>query len=149
MNDFEQRTVSVESGVTVLARVLRIAATGLGIVAIVIGLVYATRIFEAVYTNLRAPEGMEGLLEEWAAAVDEDDLTFVINGEQHSFARVAGIVVLGMGGIVLAWVAMGIMVTGAKVISLTAGDRDAVKKILTHAFGPAGKPPGQSTSGEA
>lgn len=146
MNDFEQHTISVDSGMSTLARFLRIAATVLGIVAIVIGLVYATRIFEAAYSNLRAPEGIEGLLDRWEAAVDEDDLTFNIDGERHSFARVVGIVVLGMGGVVLAWLAMGIMVTGAKIISLTAGDREAVKKILTHAFGPAGKAPGHSTS---
>lgn len=148
MNDFEQNTISVDSGVSTLARFLRIAATVLGIVAIVIGLVYATRIFEAVYSNLRAPEGIEGLLDRWERVLGEEDLTFAIGGEEHSFARSAGIVVVGVGAMLLARVAMGIMVAGAKIISLTAGDREAVRKILTHAFGAAGKPPGQPTSSQ-
>jgi len=148
MNDFEQHTISVDSGMSTLARFMRIAATVLGIVAIVVGLVYATRIFEAVYSNLRAPEGIEGLLDRWEQVLGEEDLTFAIGEDEHSFARPAGIVVVGVGAMLLARVAMGIMVTGAKIISLTAGDREAVKKILTHAFGSAGKPSGHSTSNQ-
>jgi len=144
MNYVDQHTISFDSGVSTLARFLRMAATVLGIVAIVIGLVYATRIFEAVYSNLRAPEGIEGLLDRWAQVLGEKDLTFAIGGEEHSFARPAGIVVVGVGAMLLARVTMGLMVAGAKIISLTAGDREAVKKILTHAFGSAGRPRGHS-----
>ena len=42
---------------------------------------------------------------------------------------------LGAGGFLLAWIAMGIMLTGAKIVSWTTSDREAILKILNHVFG--------------
>ena len=39
------------------------------------------------------------------------------------------------GGLLSAWLTLAIMQTGAKIVSLTAGDRNAVTKILRTAFG--------------
>jgi len=42
---------------------------------------------------------------------------------------------------------MGIMLAGAKIVSWTLSDREAVKKVLVHAFGPARKPETSKPSG--
>ena len=49
--------------------------------------------------------------------------------------------VIGLGrGFMLTWIALGFIIAGAKVISWTLSDREAVKKLLVHAFGSTRKP---------
>ena len=69
-----------------------------------------------------------------------------IEGRAVPLARVIAVIVLGGGSLLLAWLALGIMLTGAKIVSWTAGDREAVKKILTHVFGP-GRVAGEVATG--
>ena len=145
MQDHQRDEMTVSSGIGVMGRLLRVFATLLGIVAIVVGLVYAVKIFDLVYSNLSAPADFQGVLTQWASAVGGEELDFVHEGGRVPLANIVAILVVGGGTLVLAWVAMGIMLTGAKIVSWTAGDRDAVKKILTHAFGPGRKPPSHTT----
>lgn len=118
-------------------QLIRATVAILGIIAIIIGLTYATRMFGLIYTTLQAPEAFQVHLDTWVAAVGGEELNIVVEGTTYPGARVVAIIVLGGGAAILAWIAMGFIRTGAKTVSWILGDREAVKKILLHAFGPA------------
>jgi len=141
MEDDLQRTVSVESSVSAFASLMRVLATVLGIVAIIVGLVYAMKIFDVVYRNVREPEGMRASIDKWQEALGADDIVVPVEGAAVHCGKIVTIAVIGCAVLILVRIAMGIMAVGGKIISWTAGDREAVKRILTHAFGPGQKPP--------
>ena len=135
-NNREKSTFSMQS----FLQVIRAMGAFLGIVAVIIGLVYATRIFGLIFNVLQAPEAFGALLNKWTETVGGDELNIDIAGTTYHGARIIAISVLGCGISILAWIAMGIIKVGAKTISWTLSDREAVKKILTHAFGSTAKP---------
>ena len=141
MEDDFQRTASVDSSVTTLGNLVRVAATVLGLVAIIVGLVYAVKIFDVVYHNVRQPEGVSATIDKWEDVLGADEFVVNIQNDEIRYGRVVTIAVIGVAALALVHIAMGIMAVGAKIVSITAGDREAVKKILTHAFGPTQRPP--------
>ena len=135
------------SGLTVQAfmNILRLAATGLGIVVIIIGLVYATRIFHVIYTTLQSPEAFQSLLDQWVAVLGGKELDLTIAGGTFHGANVFSVLVLGGGAAILAWIAIGLILAGAKIVSWTTGDSDTIKRILRHTYGSERKVQGPST----
>lgn len=121
-----------------LHQVIRAAAGVLGVVIIVIGLVFAMRLFAALLGTLRNPEGIQPQVAQWATVLGGDELTVVIAGNKYPCGRIVAVIVLGGGSVVLAWIAMGLTLTGAKLVSWTLGEREAIKRILNHAFGTGG-----------
>jgi hypothetical protein len=133
-------------GLQTLPQIMRAVGAVLGAIAILIGLVYATRVFGMVITTLHNPEAFQAYLDKWATAVGGAELDVTIDGTTFHCAREVGIMVLGGGTVILGWIAMGFMVAGAKIVSWTAGDREAVKRLLAQAFGSTGRP-GQNKPG--
>ena len=123
-----------------LLQVLRAIGAGLGVIAIVTGLVYATRMFAVIFTALHSPEVFQAHMEKWVAAVGGAQLDVVVGGIVIHGASIFAILILGGGAAILAWISMGLILAGAKTMSWIPGDREAVKKLLVHAFGPARKP---------
>jgi hypothetical protein len=123
-----------------MAQALRVAAAALGVVAIIIGLVYATRVFGMAFTALRDPVGFGEHVEQWVAAVGGDQLDIVVENVTLRPARPVALMVLGGGTAILAWIAIGITLAGAKTLSWTLGDGEAVRKLLVHAFGATAAP---------
>jgi len=120
-----------------LLQIIRAVSAGLGVIAITIGLIYVTRIFSAVFSALQGPETFQGLLDKWIPAVGGDELDIVTSGgATYHTARLVAIIVLGGGSVVLAWISMGLILTGAKIVSWTLSDREAIKRMLVYAFGP-------------
>ena len=119
---------------------LRLIAAVLGIVLIIIGLIYAVKMFSAIYTALQNPEDVQPLIDRWTAAIGASGLSFTIGENTYNIAKPFVVIILGIGSVVLAHIAIGLVIAGAKVISWTTSDREAVKRILTHAFG-SQKPP--------
>ena len=122
-----------------LLQIIRAVGAILGVIAIVIGLVYATRMFGLVFAALHAPEAFQTHLDKWVTAVGDGELDIAIGGTTYHGARMIAIMLLGGGTFILAWLSMGIILAGAKTVSWTLSDREAVKKVLVHAFGPARK----------
>ena len=113
----------------------RLAATVLGLIVIVVGLVYAAKIFVSIYDTLWAPETLKAPLAKWADAVGGEDLDVELEGQTYHAARGLAVLVVVVFNLILAWISMGIMLTGAKIVSWTSSEREAVKKILKHALG--------------
>ena len=132
-----------------LLQIIRAIAAILGVIAIGIGLVYTTRVFDAVFTALHAPGAFQAHLDKWMLAVGGEQLDIVIAGTTYHGARSIAIMVLGSGATILAWISMGLVLAGAKTVSWTLSDREAVKKLLVHAFGPArGIEPNKPSGGD-
>lgn len=114
---------------------LRLLASFVGIVAVVTGLVLAVLVFYAIYDNLTDPGDARRLIRRWSDALGGDDLVLEIRDQAYPAGQLLAVLVLGGGAAILGWLALGIMVTGAKVISWTASDREAIRRILRSAFG--------------
>jgi len=119
---------------------VRIVGAVLGIITIVIGLVYATRTFDLVLNTLHAPGAFGTHLDKWVDAVGGEQLDLTIAGETLHGSRMFAIMILGGGATILVWLSLGFIVVGAKVVGWTLSDREAIKKLLVHAFGPSRKP---------
>lgn len=131
-----------------LSSVARLMAMGLGIIAIVIGLYCSAKVFFGIHDVLTNPEGFQAIYQQWVEAVGGEELSVQIDDDQFPVANLVAILVLGLGSLALAWIAIGIMITGARIVSWTSSDREAIKKILRHTFGSGGAPKrGASASG--
>lgn len=120
-----------------MVRVLRMMASIFGIAVMAVGLFYATRLFTVIYETLQDPVGQAPLFDHWAQLIaGEEGFDITVQGQTLHLARLLGIVVVGGGLLVLTWIAMGMMLVGARIVSTCLGDLDAVRRILNHAFGP-------------
>ena len=150
MRESERETMADLVNLQPILQGLRIAGAVIGVIAMAFGLIYVTRVFSVLFTALRYPEKNKALIDGWIAAVGGNELDIVISGTTCHGANVVAVAVLGGGATVLAWLALALVLAGAKTISWTLSDREAVKKLLEHAFGPTGKPvPKQPNGGEA
>jgi hypothetical protein len=122
------------------ASAARLITTGLGIVVVVIGLFCAMKVFFGIYAVLNSPQQFQPVYQQWVELIGGEALSVPIDGKPFPLANLAAVLVLGLGALVLAWIALAIMLTGAKIVSWTTSDREAIKKILKHAFGSSGKP---------
>jgi hypothetical protein len=131
MREHGRETTSESFDMQFCFQVLRATGAVLGIIAMIMGLVYATRLFAAIFAALRAPESCQTLIGTWSTAV---------GGDAYHCAQIVAIAILGGGATLLAWLSLGLVWAGAKTVSWTLSDREAVKKMLERAFGPARKP---------
>lgn len=132
----DQPPVSLASAIEMLPR---LCANIVGIVAIVAGLWLTIDLFGAIHRGLTGPEDARPLLKQWAETLGGDKLTVKVADQSYPLAPSLAIVVVGAGCCVLTWLALGIMLAGAKIITWTSSEREAVRKILQHALGSAGK----------
>lgn len=114
---------------------LRLCASVVGIVTILIGLWLALKLFGAVAEGLRSPDAFSETWKQWAAVVGGDGLKLKIGEEEVAFAPAASVAAVGMGLCLLTWLSLGVMLTGAKIVAWASGEREAVKRVLQHALG--------------
>lgn len=119
---------------------VRIAGGIIGLVAIVAGVACALLVFQLIYIAVKTPDLLEPGLARWARAIGGDELSVTIGDKTVAFARPVAIMIMGASGVAMAWLAMGIALVGAKVVSWTISDVETMKKLLKHAFGPTMKP---------
>ena len=140
MKDYDQQQEDDIFTMKHVMGVMRALGALLGVIAIIMGLVYASRMFALIFDALHEPELFRSQLATWAAAIGGDELDLVIAGASYPVANVLALLVLGVGALVLTWLALGLVLAGAKTVSWCLGDREAVKRILVHAFGRKGQP---------
>jgi hypothetical protein len=132
----DQPSVSIVGSLEMLPR---LCANVIGVVAVVAGLWLAIDLFNAIYHGLNAPENVRPLLDQWGATLGGDKLTVKVADKSYPLASLAATIIVGAGCGVLTWLAIGVMLTGAKIIAWTSSDREAIRRILQYAFGPAGR----------
>jgi hypothetical protein len=115
---------------------LRMVGAGIGFFAILLGLIFALVLALSVYGGLKEPERFGTTIAKWEKTVGGRDLDVMIEGRAFPVARPLAVVIMGGGALLLIYVAMGAMFVGAKIVASTVTDREAIRKLLEHAFGP-------------
>ena len=114
---------------------VRLCASAVGIVTILIGLWLALKLFGTIAQGLRTPDAFSETWKQWAAVVGGDGLKLKVGEQEAAFAPAASVAAVGMGLSLLTWLSLGIMLTGAKIVAWASGEREAVERVLQHALG--------------
>ncbi len=108
----------------------------LGLTMMILGVVYSIRIFGWIAEGLRNPEAMGGIISQWEQAITGGEpFALSLGGEELPLSKFCAVLVLAFGAWILVKIAFLFLKEGAKAISNTLGDKDAIKRILQHAFG--------------
>jgi len=141
---YEDRN-GLASSMETIKSIAAVIATVIGLIVMVIGLKYTVDIFYFIYDALRTPELLNGMIQDMANSIGGDAFTLNVGKKVFPMANIMALMVYCGGSVALAWVAMGLIRTGARIVSWTSGDREAVKQILHYAFGNAMRPKMQTT----
>jgi hypothetical protein len=117
-----------------VAQLARIGTSVFGIVIIIVGLTMVLKIFGSIHDILVEPEAVDDLIGRWAKAMGGGDAPIKIEGTEVNLGRFAATIFLGMGGYVLSRIALSIMQSGARIVQMTTGDKEAVKRIIQQAL---------------
>jgi len=110
----------VVRSLSVIGRIIGLIA---GIVILCIGIYFSTKVFYLVYDNMHSPEAFRDTFNAWVKAIDRDEMHVKIVGEEYKLAPYLVFGFLIMGILLLAHIAVTIMVSGAKVISICSGQK--------------------------
>ena len=123
------------SVVETIKTIISLLATILGLVVIIIGLKYAMDMFQLIFTILKSPAYLAGVIHQMAESIGGSAFDLKLEGRAVPLANIMALMVYCCGALLMAWLTLVMMHTGAKIVSLTAGDRRAVKELLQSAFG--------------
>jgi len=121
--------------VEVLKLIISGLATCAGLVVVIIGLKYSLDVFDLIFTMLHSPSYLTDPVQQLAASFGGDAFDIVLSDRTIPLAKFIALVVYCLGVLTCAFLTMAMMQTGAKMVSLTAGDKGAIKQLLQHAFG--------------
>jgi uncharacterized membrane protein YoaK (UPF0700 family) len=121
--------------VETIKKIISLIATCIGLAIIIIGLKYAMDIFELIFTILKSPTYLTGPIQQMAESIGGSAFDLRLKDRSIPLANIMALTVYCCGALVGAWLTLALMHTGAKIVSLTAGDRSAVKQLLHSAFG--------------
>jgi hypothetical protein len=134
------------SAVETIKNIISLVATCVGLVVIIIGLRYAMDIFQLIFSILKSPTYLTEPIRQMAEVIGGSALDLSWEGRAVFLANIIALIVYCCGILLCAWLTMALMHTGAKIISLSTGDRSAVKKLLQSAFGNSLQP--KATTGK-
>jgi hypothetical protein len=121
--------------VEIIKKIISLMATCLGLAIILIGLKYAMDIFELIFTILKSPTYLTDPIQQMAESIGGRAFDLKLESRSVPLANIMALMVYCGGALLSAWLTLALMHTGAKIVSLTAGDRSAVKQLLQSAFG--------------
>ncbi len=128
------------SVVEILKKIISLIGTCIGLMVILIGLKYTTEIFQLIFSILQSPESLSQPIQELASSIGGSAFDLKLTERSIPLANIMALIVYCFGALLSAWLTIALMHTGAKIISLTSGDRTAVKQILQSAFGRSQRP---------
>ena len=126
--------------VETIKKIIGLIATCLGLVVIIIGLKYAIDIFQLIFTILKSPASLTGPIQQMASSIGGSAFDLKLTDRTVPLANIIGLIVYSGGLLLSAFLTLALMHTGAKIVSLTASDRGAVKQLLQSAFGSSLQP---------
>jgi hypothetical protein len=134
MNRLPKKETSAPA-VETIKDIISLVATCIGLAVIIIGLKYAMDIFQLIFTILKSPTYLTEPIQQMAKIIGGSAFDGKLEGGTVFLANIMALTVYCCGALLCAWLTLALMHTGAKIISLTVGDRSAVKKLLQSAFG--------------
>lgn len=144
LTEKETTTPAVET----IKSIISLVATCIGLVVIIIGLKYAMDIVQLIFTILESPTYLKDPVQQIAEVIGENAFGGRLEGGTVFLANIMALTVYCCGALVLAWLTLAMMQTGAKIVSLNVGDRSAVKTLLQSAFGKSLQPKATTEKGD-
>ena len=139
MGDYGPRGQINQAAPLSAGSVMRAIASLIGLGIIILGLVFAVQTFLAIRDSVTKSAAFQETVKKWVEVLGGDEAGLKIKDEMVPVARVGAMAAVFGGYFVMAWLSIGIMVAGARIISWTTGDREAVRQIIREAMGPRGK----------
>jgi hypothetical protein len=123
--------------------IFRGIASLLGLGIIILGLYLALKTYTTIQRGVTEPVTFQETVKKWTEVMDvspKNDPAAAAWDEKTRFeaeavAQVMGVVAIGGAYFILCWLTVAIMTAGARIISWTTGDREAVRKIIREALG--------------
>ncbi len=128
-----------QASIEIIKQAIRGIGGLVGVIAIVVGVVYVAKLMDLIFTLLSAPEGGQRVLA-FAELLGGASLELPSAHGPVPFAMPLAVVFYIAGLLMVGWLALGLIITGAKVVSYCLTDRKSIKELLTYAFGPKAKP---------
>ena len=128
------------SAVETIKKIISLIATFIGLAVIIVGLKYAIDIFQLIFTILKSPASLTGPIQQMASSIGGSAFDLKLPDRTVPLANILALMVYCGGALLSAFLTLALMHTGAKIVSLTAGDRSAVKQLLQSAFGNSMQP---------
>lgn len=111
---------------------LRMLAGVIGMAAIVCGFLFAGKLFFAVKDTLQDPAGLHPVVTEWEEVIGGgEEVTAPVPNGEIPIGRIVAVAIVGVGTVVLVWIALGFVTTGARIVSWVVSDFDAMKKLTS------------------
>jgi hypothetical protein len=132
-----------QSALELFKQVIRAIGGSVGVIAIVTGLVYVTQVIKLLMDLLTSQEGGKPLVE-LVDLLGGAELTISTMHGPVPLATPLAVVFFLAGLLILGWLSLGLIITGAKVVSYCLTDRKSIKELLTYTFGPKEKPDDQA-----
>jgi hypothetical protein len=126
--------------VETIKKIISLLATFIGLAVIIVGLKYAIDIFQLIFTILKSPASLTGPIQQMASSIGGSAFDLKLTDRTVPLANIMALIVYCGGALLSAFLTLALMHTGAKIVSLTAGDRSAVKQLLQSAFGSSMQP---------
>jgi hypothetical protein len=126
--------------VETIKKIISLLATFIGLAVIIVGLKYAIDIFQLIFTILKSPASLTGPIQQMASSIGGNAFDLKLTDRTVPLANIIALMVYCGGALLSAFLTLALMHTGAKIVSLTAGDRSAVKQLLQSAFGSSMQP---------
>ena len=121
-----------------LQEFFRLVATVLGLAMMVIGLCFALKLFGEVNASLGQPGQFAEPIAKWEQALGGKELDVKAGDTTLRVSRILAIAALGGSVLVLIHVAVAFVYAGARIVSWTATDRQAIRRIILQAIGKPG-----------
>lgn len=115
-------------------------ATCIGLAVLLIGLNYAIDVFQLIIAMLKTPSTLAEPVQQLAMTFGGNAFDLKLSDRTVPLAKIIALIIYCSGVLLSAFLTMALMQTGAKIVSLTAGDRNAVKQLLQSAFGSRARP---------
>ena len=126
--------------VETIKKIISLIATCIGLAVIIIGLKYAMDIFELIFNILQTPGSLTVPIQQMASSFGGSAFDLKLSDRTVPLANIMALMLYCCGALLSAFLTLALMHTGAKIVSLTAGDRSAVKQLLQSAFGSSLQP---------
>lgn len=126
--------------VETIKNIISLIATFIGLAIIIVGLKYAIDIFQLIFTILKSPASLTVPIQQLASSIGGSAFDLKLTDRTVPLANIIALMIYSGGALLSAFLTLALMHTGAKIVSLTAGDRRAVKQLLQSAFGSSLQP---------
>lgn len=136
MKDFEPHE-STDISISDMARkVFAILAALCGLGMMLAGIYFAFYLFGAAYQGVTAPERFGPVVDQWTQHLGGEEPMLEAQGVRLK-PRLAAVFVLGGCALILLWITLAVISTGARIVYWMGTDLDAVRRVLHQIFGPS------------